>query len=503
MPYVIVAWTLVLPQLAMPQVAQPFKIRYQNYIKGDITLLANQIVNRVDGVMGANTPYNVIDRTAKINDEWQMAYVDIDDDPTTFSSSSADLQLDIAPSLKIKYAGLYWSATYKYEKGKQKNDKSFVAINKERQQFDRIKVKLPGEKNYSEIQGNIIFDGFEKEHFLDNAPYAVYADLTERIAALKNPNGTYTVANIKATVGTLSGGASGGWTLVVVFEDQRLTERQITSFDGFAGVTTKSTQIDFYGFTTLPEGAVNATLLGAALEGDRNLRGDALFLKTSSSTKEIAIESAFREKNNFFNSSLSPNPVTLGQRNPNSSNTLGYDAFVVPIENPDNAVISNNTDQISIRMKAGGDRYFLFFCALSIEGVVSTPLADEPIVAATESPTQNKETAHSPAVDRISHTPPNPKRDLPKQGDFLVIPDLNKGYYLVANVFNVPNNAVRFIQKLQESGFHATSFINPKNNYHYVYLGHFLDRDAAIAYYQKAISPRYVEEIWIVSINLE
>jgi hypothetical protein len=75
------------------QLGSPFKMRYQGNLKGDMTLIANSIVNRNEKKDNANSPYNQLDDKAKLNDEFEMVYIDIDNDETTFSSSSASLSL--------------------------------------------------------------------------------------------------------------------------------------------------------------------------------------------------------------------------------------------------------------------------------------------------------------------------------------------------------------------------------------------------------------------------
>ena len=90
-----------------------------------------------------------------------------------------------------------------------------------------------------EINGAIIFDGINEKGFSESAPYAVYADITNELQKLQNPNGNYVVANIKATTGTISGGVSGGWTMVVIYENKEESGKFITTYDGFAGVTEK------------------------------------------------------------------------------------------------------------------------------------------------------------------------------------------------------------------------------------------------------------------------
>ena len=267
--------------IADAQVSKSFQPRFQSYVKGNIVSVSNSIVNRNDGSGNSNDVYSEIGRDAKLNDEFVMEYIDIDNDSKTFSSSSAALKIENAKAARILYAGLYWSATYKFEKGKQKKNKKFIAVDKNRKTFETILLKMPNQESYLEISGEIIFDGINEEAFSESAPYAAYANITKELQKLENPNGNYVVANIKATNGTISGGASGGWTMVIVYENEEETGKFITTYDGFAGVTEKSIEIEFSGFQTLPEGEVKAQLLGAALEGDRNLKGDELLFKSA------------------------------------------------------------------------------------------------------------------------------------------------------------------------------------------------------------------------------
>lgn len=482
------------------QVTKSFQPRFQSYVKGNIVSISNTIVNRKDGLNSSNNPYSEIGRAAKLNDEFVMEYIDIDNDPKTFSSSSSTLKLENIKDSKILYAGLYWSATYKFEKGKQKKNKKFVPINKKREAFEKILLKLPNQKNYLEINGAIIFDGINEKGFSESAPYAVYADITNELQKLQNPNGNYVVANIKATTGTISGGVSGGWTMVVVYENKEESGKFITTYDGFAGVTEKSTEIKFSGFQTLPEGEVKAQLLGAALEGDRNLKGDELLFKSAENQQFTPLENTLREKNNFFNSSISFENSSFSERNPNSTNTLGYDSFVITINNPENSVIANNTKEAIVRLKSTGDRYFFFFCALNIE--VIDP--DKPIeVLKTEETvkTEIEVTFKPPSASQTIQLNKN-TRIIPIESPTVKIESEKKGYYLIANVFKIPRNADRFLKKLKDKGIDAGYFINPINNLRYVYVSNHQTWNEAQEMYFSNVNNQYFEPLWIMTINI-
>ena len=79
----------------------PFNPRFDQDLKGDILLIGNNILGPNNNAYNNNNTYN-----HNVN----MRYIDIDGDPSTFSSSSADLEIPNPLCYKIVYAGLYWGA---------------------------------------------------------------------------------------------------------------------------------------------------------------------------------------------------------------------------------------------------------------------------------------------------------------------------------------------------------------------------------------------------------
>ena len=566
------------------QLPVPFKVRYQSYVKGDMTVIANNIVNRKDYGNNPNMPYMNATKTAKLNDEFEMFYVDIDSDMSTFSSSSATLYLENEQNKKIVYAGLYWSATYKYNSGVKNNRNKFKAFDKNREEFDQIKLKLPGENKYTDVKGTIIFDGLGKKGFDESAPYAVYADITDLVKELGNATGEYTVANIKATQGVVEGGVSGGWTMFFVYEDENESAKFITSYDGFAGVTDKSTDILFTGFKTLPEGKVFAKLACAGLEGDNNLAGDQLQIKSQSSEIFTLLSSPLKIENNFFNSNIVINDQYFTDRNPNSKNTLGYDTSLITIANPDNSVIQNNTDNVTLKLKTVGDRYFMFFNAFNVEvqeidkepdmivsneeietteieaspenketvlvdnskasipvkndKIVDKPIVKEEVVVAKVNTTPKEKTNNvvlAPKKEVVVNHPKvkNESKDIASSNESMIDPVLiseklsqvaqkqngqkqkitaipgpmveianqQRGFYVIANVFAVHRNATRFVAKLRSLGIDANFFINPKNNYRYVFVSKHDSWSSALNLYYSNVNGRYYGDTWIMLVN--
>lgn len=359
---------LLVSSSMLAQVTVPFTVRYQKNLKGDMTMISNNIVNRQTNSSGPNVPYNLLGNSSEYNDNLNMRYIDIDGDASTFSSSTATLALPASGCNKIVYAGLYWSATYRFNIGysTNQNDGDRVRHN----DFNQVKLKLPG-GNYVNITGQTIFDGFTNPNFIANSPYACYADITSLVTGLNNPEGEYTVANIRATQGYINGGGvSGGWTIFFVYENPTMPGKYITSYDGFAGVRSDigSTDINYSGFTTLPAPfPVRARLASAALEGDNRITGDQLMFRAASNPTFTALGNTLNTSNNFFNSRITLNDTDFTTRNPNSLNTLGYDGDIIIINNPLNNVIPNNETAATLRITSTQDTYFMFFNAFNIE----------------------------------------------------------------------------------------------------------------------------------------
>ncbi len=88
----------------------------------------------------------------------------------------------------------------------------------------------------------------------------------------------------------------------------------------------------------------------------------------------------------------------------------------------------------------------------------------------------------------------------PKERTFN-IDGVGSGYYIIANVFANANNAKRFVKLLNSYGLSASYFINPENNWRYVYLKkHDSWNNALVAYYSK-LNDSYNDKMWIMRIT--
>ncbi|MEC4003561.1 hypothetical protein OX283_002730 [Flavobacterium sp. SUN052] len=505
---------------AQPSV--PFKMRYQGFVRGDMTVIANNIVNRVDYNNSSNEPYYNQTNSAKLNDEFNMEYIDIDDDESTFSSSSAQLFFDKPENKKIIYAGLYWSATYKYNAGIQKSDEKFIATDANREFFSTIKLKLPNQENYIDISGQTIFDGLNQKELKDFAPYAVYANITNYLKNTPNPTGVYTVANVKATQGTLIGGVSAGWTIFVVYEDESMTGKFITSYDGFTEVTEKPTDIVFNGFNALPTGNVTAKFACAILEGDSGLIGDELLFSTDEYKDFTSLNSPIRKTNNFFNSSITIENQNFMNRFPDSKNTLGYDNCLFTIPNPNNSVIANNSNKAILRLKSEGDRCFMFFSAFNVDvspanksseanADLTSSTVDKAIKVTTNDytikfiPANNdfliEDYKTTSSFNRISKNTEIDSKNKIIEVQILSVANQSSGYYLIANIFKTEQKALEFIAYLKSKKIQADFFNNTLNNYKYVYLKKVDKQDEVINLFMSKLNDTYSERMQILALN--
>ncbi|NKI31229.1 T9SS type B sorting domain-containing protein [Croceivirga thetidis] len=374
----------------MAQEYNSFDIRYQNNIKGDLTFIGNNIVNR-DGGTATTEPedaYNNLSTDSNsdpetegffnYNDFKNMQYIDVDGDPTTFSSSSSTFTFPQANCNLIRYAGLYWSATYPSETANGFYDGVTYTPNTitpgtgRQTDFNQVRFRVPGGTYVDVTADEVLFDGFSSTDpdVQRNSPYACYADVTALVSALANPEGEYTVANIRSVTGSLTpgGGAAGGWTLVIVYENPNLTGKLITTFDGFAWVNgSNSIDINYNGFNTIPAGPVNADIGVASLEGDYRIEGDGMSIRAASSATFTTINNATNPADNFFNSNITLDGVVTTNRTPASINTLGYDTDMFLLSNPANAVIPNAETDATFRFSTNGDSYYPFFNSFNVE----------------------------------------------------------------------------------------------------------------------------------------
>ncbi|HIC30343.1 MAG TPA: hypothetical protein EYO76_00340, partial [Flavobacteriaceae bacterium] len=359
---------LIFATSGIAQVKKGFTLRYQSSINGDIIVVGNNTISRT-----ATTNYNGENGNHDYSDN---VYVDIDNDNSTFNSSSVNITNPYPNDecLSIEKVLLYWAAADKgIEYGNYETD------NQPGWNYNQVKLMLPGQNSYSTVSADeVIFRGRdENPHFVNDA-YICVKDITSNVIGNSNYFGKYQVANVEGRQGYLishdgnNTGTSGGWQLIIVYKSDALKRRNISFFDGYANVTSTQNNFDinFSGFQTVPNGAVKSDIIIGALEGDRDLSGDRLQMLNSSNVFED-LDAPLRDANNFFNSR-----ITLGassgnnnftDRNPASTNTLGFDSAYFPLKNSGNHFLDNNQTSTTLRLTSDQEAYGLYLLGLSVE----------------------------------------------------------------------------------------------------------------------------------------
>ena len=146
---------LLITTISTAQVKKPFTLRYQSSINGDVIVVGNNTISRT-----ATGNYNGSDGNHDFSDN---VYVDIDNDLTTFNSSSANLTNPYPgdPCLAIDKVLLYWAAA---DKGLiVGNGNNAVELdNQPGWNYNQVKIMLPGQTSYTTVSADDVIFSFQR-----------------------------------------------------------------------------------------------------------------------------------------------------------------------------------------------------------------------------------------------------------------------------------------------------------------------------------------------------
>jgi hypothetical protein len=385
-----------------------------------------------------------------------MKYIDVDNDKRTFSSSEATIY-NTNESPKIAYAALYWSALYPFKTGvlrKSGNKMEYKGLEERDPEVNSVFLKTPNDE-YRMIKGQTIFDSNNNDVFTTNIPYVCFADVTSLLQSMPSINGTYTVANIKATEGEIFGGGAAGWLLYIVYEDPNESPKYFTTYNGLVGISSEPLEIAFKNFKIKKNEPIKTSIAIGALEGDGTLKNDEVSVYNITKEKYSSLSNSIRKKGNFFNSSITMGDSLFTFRNPNSSNTLGFDMLKMQIPNKKNEIINSATTEVKFKFESKEDHYYLFFMAFETE-IDNLFYNEKYKLAQLEIFKKNQLLKEANVIKEDPYS--------------FSIPNEEKGYYLVTNFFSIPEQKSEWIDLLTEKGYNPKVFVNPKNNLQYVYL---------------------------------
>ena len=323
------------------QVITPFSLRKQVTQRGGIRIVGNTVTT-CSGVGCVAGQAEVAPAGTSTNNGFTAAYIDIDSDGTTFSSSSDALALSSCS--EVTWAGLYWggeinSAAANYATRNQvkikTNTGSYVSLTADN------------------IQDNAV--GFDTYH--------CFKDVTSIIQA--GGNAVYMVGNVAVRVGGTN--RFGGWCLVVMYKNDLEPMRSLNVFNGLSNVSGSNpiSDITVSGFLTPLSGPVSFELGALTYDGDRSSTGDQLTFNGGNGF--VNISDAVNPLNDIFNSTFSYNGVTSTTRTPSYNNTLGVDADIFVPNNAAKNYIGNSATSATIRLTTGGETFLTQMVTLAID----------------------------------------------------------------------------------------------------------------------------------------
>ncbi|WP_339659271.1 hypothetical protein, partial [Flavobacterium frigidarium] len=350
---------IIVPFKQRTSTASPLKTIYS--INGDFTMIGNtnlKLQNYSETVGNGNR---------------SMEYVDIDSDSNTWNSSSSTLAFSSENGAdpncsKIIYAGLYWTGRAPTSENFSSDTFTLIRNDNSRKSFDKKKISLKGPKSNVYTEFTAKADDIYYPTTSDGFMYSAYAEVTDYVKL--NGLGEYFGADIALRNG--NGGATGyygGWSLIVVYENSKMKNRDVTIFDGHAyvaGGTTTNFELPVSGFNAVEKGAVGIKLGLIAGEGDVDIDGDYFQIKKKDGSF-TSLSHSGNSADNFFNSSIE----TGGNaRNPFLKNNTGLDISMFNVPNANNAVIGNSQTSTTFRYGSTQDTYVIFAIAMAIDAYV-------------------------------------------------------------------------------------------------------------------------------------
>ncbi len=274
------------------------------------------------------------------------------------NASSADLNLPSCAS--VLWAGLYWGSTL-----------ATSSQSAWRASRDTVKFRIPGAAGYTTVVSTQT-DLHDSSAANNHTGYTAYANVTSLLNA-SSPNGTYIIANVTSPVSTGLNNQTAGWCLVVVYSDPTTIPRNLVVFDGFDMIAPGGQKdIPIAGFLTPLSGPVSCEFGAICYDGDRG-SSDGFFFKQDSAagvgTYTDLSNTGTSGNADSWNSTISYFGADVSTRNPDHTNTLGYDADIVRLSNPSNTILGNNKTSARIRISSpssGGENFFLQVVTSSI-----------------------------------------------------------------------------------------------------------------------------------------
>jgi uncharacterized repeat protein (TIGR01451 family) len=331
-------------------------------LRGDIELIGNTLITCVPGQIVPNQtfPPGVPNQEncnqaqtfntglGGTNVNFNMQYVDVDNDPNTFNSSSATLNLPAGAT--VAWAGLYWGA--KCGDNRAETVPGSHCTPAEVAARNQVKFRQ-GTGAYTTLTAEQVAEYSDNPGF-----YQGFAEVTSQVSG----NGTYWVADVQADTGS---NTYAGWSLVVIYEDENEVFRLLNVYDpgsndlplvigALQGGALETEEIILEDFVTPPSGPFDINLGMVVYEGDAGITTDRVLLEDTPLFNDSS------PKDDIFNNTI--NTFLGSTRNPSFNNQLSFDIETFSLEaglsNPDSPLdnlIDNDARQATFTFESRDD----------------------------------------------------------------------------------------------------------------------------------------------------
>jgi hypothetical protein len=321
------------------------------------------------------TDYSNLNCTTDIditNNDHIVKNLDIDNDTSTFNSTSATLQFP-ATYKKIVWAGLFWQ-------GNLNNGSLTSYIDSNHYTFaNDLPTQDIKDTNANQVQLQIGNSAYQlvsaqqldyRAEVSDIANYSSFANVT-RYFGTYSPGSTLniTLANLLTSEGQLyknGSGTYGAWSLVIVYaEDIHNNNSQLRNNSIYSGYlylspsTSGDNPIDITGLLLPRVGTINSQMSVFSAEGEHLYRTDSISLDGN--------KLGGTQKDNIFDGQVSSSLI----RNPNFNNTNGIDIDVFDtstiLTNKRDANPNAVTYSAQITLETNNDVYYPSMVSFSTE----------------------------------------------------------------------------------------------------------------------------------------
>ena len=287
-----------------------------------------------------------------------LEFADVDNDPNTYNSSRA--YIDLNGAKEIAWAGLFWSASrYKGPAyGTNLSDEEISAP----VQFTTPNgtVQRVSPQRYHCIDQDATNPG--QRFGYNNTGFSNYADVTSILQGDKSATGSYTLADIPMT-SSLNGQYQyynfSGWSLFVVTKDQASKSRAFSIYYGARGnAAGTNNEFTMSNFLTAKQGNLDPIVTWFTVQGDKYWTGDNAQIKNSAGIW-VNISNTLNPVNNAMNATVTDNDEHMvdkypGKFAPDHPNFLDIDIDRMAIPE---GVLNAGQNQINFRTTSSGDDY--------------------------------------------------------------------------------------------------------------------------------------------------